>query len=157
MPREVIVNGISYPSVSSASKALGVNRNTLTSRLNTSGESKPIFTSTVDTSLTLMGETFLNATEAASYFGINRATFYSRLKAGFKGHRLICAKSFKHRGKPVIVKGKPFNMVKDMLAHFNVDQAAYNRLLRLGLSNCGAIDVLQHNKTLREPHLKKVA
>lgn len=157
MSREVVINGVSYSSISNASKALGVNRSTLASRLKASKNNQSIQTSNVDTNLTIMGETFATATDAANYFGINRATFYSRLKAGFKGNRLICTGSFKHRGKTVIVKGKSFRMIKSMLAHFDVDQAEYNRLLRLGLSNDDAVDILMHNKQLRNRGLKKVA
>ena len=133
MPREVFIDGVSYPSVTSAANALGVNRNTLTSRLKANTD-EPVNTESVNSKLVIMGETFNNATEAANYFGINRATFYSRLKAGFKGARLTCTKSFQHRGKPVIARGKSFSMIKDMLAHFGIEQSGYNRLINMGLS-----------------------
>tara|TARA_R110001583_G_scaffold52147_4_gene162179 strand:- start:1794 stop:2267 length:474 start_codon:yes stop_codon:yes gene_type:complete len=157
MSKKVVVNGVTYTSISSAAKTLGVNRSTLVSRIKASNGTRPIDTSCADTSLTIMNDTFANAKDAANYFGVNLATFYSRIKAGFKGERLICTGSFKHRGKPIIVKGKSFRMIKDMLAHFDIEQTEYHRLLRIGLSQSDAVELLVYNKGIRNSPIKKAA
>jgi len=154
MPRNVVIEGVSYPSITQAAQSLGISRPTLSSRLKAAKSGNPIDTTPVDSTLTVMGKTFSSASEAANYFGIKLPTFYSRLKAGWQGNKLVSAESHQHKGKSVLVKGKAFSMVKDMLEYFQIDQASYNELLRMGINQPDAVDVLLSRKEYMKVKVK---
>jgi hypothetical protein len=145
MARAVTVNGISYMSITAAAHQLGIKRSTLASRFKSAG-SKEISITVPDREVTIDGQTFESHVAAAKFYGINPQTFKSRLDAGWSGNKLTSKESFKHTGKAVVVRGVAFTKVKHMLAHFDVDQASYNELLRLGLNHCDAIEVLVARK-----------
>jgi len=157
MPRPVVIDGHTYPSVTKAAIALGVNRATLSSRLIAQQAGKVLNVAPSDTSLTILGQRFDNATQAALHYGINRPTFISRLRAGWQGHKLISTASHQHQGKSVLVHGKAFGKVKDMLAYFDIDQSGYNELLRMGLNQTDAVDVMQSRKPAIAAQTRKAA
>jgi len=139
MPKNhsVTINGQTYTSISQAARSLDVVRNTLVSRLKSA---LPLCTQKVDTKITLCGQTFDNLSQCARFFGLKRATLKSRIDAGWPEERIIVNKKF--AGKSVVVMGKRFSKVSEMLAHFNAPQERYNEYIKLGLNPEQAIEVI---------------
>lgn len=138
MARRIILDGVSYTSVSAAARALGVARNTILSRL------QPPCS---DFSLTVDGQTYTSRRHAAEALGIAYPTFCSRVAAGWSEERLVQSRSFQRRDRPVTVQGQDFPTVTEMLNHFRIDQAGYHALKRdLGLTDDDAVSVMLNRK-----------
>lgn len=146
MAKPVTVDGVTYPSLSSAARQLNVPRGTLASRLRSRTNVVPL-QKVVNTRITLAGKSYASMSAAARALGLHPATLHARLKAQWPEDKIIQPQSFKHAGKSLVIQGIHFAQVQDMLRHFDIEQTRYNEYVRMGLTPEEAVEVCVHKQS----------